>query len=54
MPFESRGGARRPGGEGLLPQIPADEYPYVIEHAEQHLGAVQPGRARRSSSSGST
>jgi AcrR family transcriptional regulator len=29
--------------EGLLRQIPADEYPYVIEHAEQHIAPSSPG-----------
>jgi AcrR family transcriptional regulator len=29
--------------EGFLRQIPADEYPHVIEHAHQHLGEPDPG-----------
>jgi AcrR family transcriptional regulator len=28
--------------EGFLQQIPADEYPYVIEHAEQHIAPSSP------------
>jgi AcrR family transcriptional regulator len=28
--------------QAFLPQIPADEYPYVIEHAEQHLAEPDP------------
>jgi AcrR family transcriptional regulator len=28
--------------EDFLPQIPADEYPYVIEHAQQHLEPPSP------------
>ena len=28
--------------EGFLRKIPADEYPYVIEHAEQHLAPSSP------------
>ena len=39
--------------EGFLEQIPADVYPYVIEHAEQHIARRAP-TARASSSSGST
>ena len=38
---------------GFLREIPADEYPYVIEHAEQHLARPAPTE-RPSSSSGST
>ena len=28
--------------EGFLQEIPADEYPYVIEHAEQHMAPSSP------------
>jgi AcrR family transcriptional regulator len=28
--------------QDFLPQIPADQYPYVIEHAEQHLADPDP------------
>jgi AcrR family transcriptional regulator len=28
---------------GFLREIPADEYPYVIEHAHQHLAPASPG-----------
>jgi AcrR family transcriptional regulator len=28
--------------EGFLREIPADEYPYVIEHAEQHIAPSSP------------
>jgi len=28
--------------KAFLPEIPADEYPYVIEHAEQHLAPSSP------------
>jgi AcrR family transcriptional regulator len=28
--------------EGFLKEIPADEYPYVIEHAEQHIAPSSP------------
>jgi len=28
--------------EGFLQEIPADEYPYVIEHAEQHIAPSSP------------
>ena len=28
--------------EGFLREVPADEYPYVIEHAEQHLAPSSP------------
>jgi AcrR family transcriptional regulator len=32
--------------EGFLAWIPADEYPYVVEHAEQHLAPSSPGEKR--------
>lgn len=28
--------------EGFLKEIPADEYPYVVEHAEQHIAPSSP------------
>jgi AcrR family transcriptional regulator len=31
--------------EGFMREIPADEYPYVIEHAEQHLAPSSPDEA---------
>ena len=31
--------------EGFMREIPADEYPYVIEHAEQHLAPSSPDGA---------
>ena len=39
--------------EGFLAQISPEEYPYVVEHAHQHMGDPDP-RLRASSSSGST
>ena len=52
MPFETKE-ELVDMAEGFLQQIPADEYPYVIEHAEQHLAPSSP-TARPSSSSAST
>jgi AcrR family transcriptional regulator len=41
MPFETK--EELVGmAEGFLRQIPADEYPYVIEHAEQHIAPSSP------------
>ena len=39
--------------EAFLPRISTKEFPYLIEHAEQHLLPPDPRRSR-SSSSGST
>ena len=41
MPFETKA-ELVDLAEGLLSQIPADVYPYVIEHAEQHLAPSSP------------
>ena len=41
MPFETKA-ELVDLAEGFLRQIPADEYPYVIEHAEQHLAPSSP------------
>ena len=44
MPFETK--EELVGlAEGFLREIPADEYPYVIEHAEQHLEPASPDGA---------
>jgi hypothetical protein len=52
MPFETKE-ELVDMAEGFLKEIPVDQYPYVIEHAEQHLAPSSP-TARASSSSGST
>jgi AcrR family transcriptional regulator len=44
MPFETKA-ELVDLAEGFLRQIPADEYPYVIEHAEQHLAPSSPDGA---------
>jgi AcrR family transcriptional regulator len=41
MPFESKE-ELVDLAEGFLREIPADEYPYVVEHAHQHLGPASP------------
>jgi AcrR family transcriptional regulator len=41
MPFETKA-ELVDLAEGFLQQIPADEYPYVIEHAEQHIAPSSP------------
>jgi AcrR family transcriptional regulator len=41
MPFETKA-ELVDLAEGFLRQIPAEEYPYVIEHAEQHLAPSSP------------
>jgi AcrR family transcriptional regulator len=41
MPFESKE-ELVDLAEGFLQQIPADVYPYVIEHAEQHIAPSSP------------
>jgi AcrR family transcriptional regulator len=41
MPFETRE-ELVDVAEGFLKQIPADKYPYVIEHAEQHIAPSSP------------
>ena len=41
LPFESKE-ELVDMAEGFMRQIPADEYPYVIEHAEQHLSPASP------------
>ena len=41
MPFETKE-ELVDMAEGFLSQIPADVYPYVIEHAEQHLAPSSP------------
>ena len=41
MPFESKEDLVDLA-EGFLQEIPADEYPYVIEHAEQHIAPSSP------------
>ena len=41
MPFETKA-ELVDLAEGLLKEIPADEYPYVIEHAEQHIAPASP------------
>ena len=52
MPFETKE-ELVDMAKGFLQEIPADAYPYVIEHAEQHLAPASPG-ARPSSSSASS
>jgi AcrR family transcriptional regulator len=42
MPFETREELVALA-ERFLPLIPADRYPYVVEHAEQHLAPPVPG-----------
>ena len=44
MPFETKA-ELVDLAEGFLREIPADEYPYVIEHAEQHLAPFSPDGA---------
>ncbi len=44
MPFETKA-ELLDMAEVFLRQIPADEYPYVIEHAEQHLAPSSPDGA---------
>jgi AcrR family transcriptional regulator len=44
MPFETKA-ELLDLAEGFLRQIPADEYPYIIEHAEQHLAPSSPDGA---------
>jgi AcrR family transcriptional regulator len=44
MPFETKA-ELIDLAEGFLRQIPADEYPYVIEHAEQHIAPSSPDGA---------
>jgi AcrR family transcriptional regulator len=44
MPFETKA-ELVDMAEGFLRQIPADEYPYIIEHAEQHLAPSSPDGA---------
>ena len=44
MPFETKA-ELVDMAERFLSQIPADEYPYVIEHAEQHLAPSSPDGA---------
>jgi AcrR family transcriptional regulator len=41
MPFETKEELVAMA-QGFLQQIPADEYPYVIEHAEQHIAPSSP------------
>jgi len=41
MPFESKE-ELVDLAEGFLREIPADEYPYVVEHAHQHLEPASP------------
>jgi AcrR family transcriptional regulator len=41
MPFETKE-ELVDMAEGLLKEIPVDQYPYVIEHAEQHLAPSSP------------
>lgn len=43
MPFETREELVALA-ERFLPLIPADRYPNVVEHAEQHLAPPDPGR----------
>jgi AcrR family transcriptional regulator len=42
MPFDSRE-ELLDLAKAFLPQISADEYPYVIEHAQQHMAEPDPG-----------
>jgi AcrR family transcriptional regulator len=44
MPFETKA-ELVDMAERFLSQIPADEYPYVIEHAEQHIAPSSPDGA---------
>jgi AcrR family transcriptional regulator len=44
MPFETKA-ELVDLAEGFLREIPADEYPYIIEHAEQHLAPSSPDGA---------
>ena len=44
MPFETKAELINMA-ESFLSQIPADEYPYVIEHAEQHIAPSSPDGA---------
>ena len=44
MPFETKA-ELLDLAEDFLQQIPADAYPYVIEHAEQHLAPASPDGA---------
>ena len=44
MPFETKAELLDLAA-GFLRQIPADEYPYIIEHAEQHLDPSSPDGA---------
>ena len=44
MPFETKA-ELLDMAQDFLQQIPADEYPYVIEHAEQHLAPESPDGA---------
>jgi hypothetical protein len=44
MPFDTKA-ELLDMAESFLRQIPADEYPYVIEHAEQHLAPSSPDGA---------
>jgi hypothetical protein len=41
MPFDTRG-ELLDLTEDFLRDIPADEYPYVVEHAEQHIAPSNP------------
>jgi AcrR family transcriptional regulator len=45
MPFETKEELDELA-EGFLAAIPADEYPYVVEHAEQHLAPSSPDEKR--------
>jgi len=44
MPFETKA-ELVDMAESFLRQIPADEYPYIIEHAEQHIAPSSPDGA---------
>jgi AcrR family transcriptional regulator len=44
MPFETKA-ELLDLAQGFLQQIPADAYPYIIEHAEQHLAPENPDGA---------
>jgi AcrR family transcriptional regulator len=44
MPFETKA-ELLDLAQGFLQQIPADAYPYIIEHAEQHLAPESPDGA---------
>jgi AcrR family transcriptional regulator len=41
MPFETKE-ELVDMAEGFLKEIPADEYPYIVEHAEQHIAPSSP------------